>query len=275
MNDLSAERSVRKSRYDNGKPGIWGRRRAHGVVLGRQILGLGRPADAIIIGGQRCGTRSLFQYLNQHPGVETAIRTEVHYFDVHYHRGPRWYAGHFRGEPGKVTVEASPYYIFSPVAAERIRRDLPDAKLIVLLRNPISRAYSHYRMMCDKNKETLTFEEALQREDERLAASELAYRTFSYRTRGIYADQLARWFAIFPRRQFHVAISDEMFSDGASNVDRICDFMGVERHRSDEYAQWNARTYPPISNETRESLEAFYRPHNQRLAELLDRALPW
>jgi hypothetical protein len=275
MNDLAAERRLQKSRFDNGKLTVWGRRRAHGIVLGRRVLGLGRPADVIIIGAQRCGTRSLFQYLRSHPGVETAVRTEVHYFDFHYHRGPRWYAGHFRGDAAKVTVESSPYYIFSPVAAERIRRDLPNTKLIVLLRNPISRAYSHYQMMRDKSRDTLSFEDALAAEDARLAASEYAYLTFSYRTRGIYADQLERWFALFPREQFHVAISDEMFSDGASNVDRICDFMGVERYRSDDYAQWNARSYPPISDETRESLEAFYRPHNQRLAELLDRALPW
>ncbi len=264
-----------RSPFDDGKPSPWEKRRTKLLVASRRLLHLGRPADVMIIGGQRCGTRSLFQYLRQHPGVETAVRVEVHYFDVYHDRGPHWYAAHFSGRPGKVRVEASPYYLFHPLAPERIARELPKSRFLVLLRSPISRAYSHYQMMCDKAKETLSFEEALEREDERIRQSDQAYRTYSYRSRGRYADQLERWFALFPREQFHIAISDEVFADGPTNIDRICDFMGVERHKSEEYSRWNGRSYPPISDETRKSLEDFYRPHNQRLAELLGRDLPW
>lgn len=249
--------------------------RGKAIVAMRRILGRGRPADAIIIGGQRCGTRSLFQYLSQHPEVATAARAEVHYFDLNHDRGSRWYAAHFSPGPGRVRVEASPYYIFHPLAAERIARDLPDARFLVLLRDPISRAYSHYQMMVDKGREVLSFEEALAREDERIAGSPSNHRNFSYRTRGLYADQLERWLKLFPRDRFLITISDEMFDDGPVSVDRICDFLGVSRYNRDAYRQWNARSYPPIPDAVRAKLDAFYRPHNLRLADLLGRELPW
>lgn len=245
------------------------------LVLARSMLGLGRPADVILIGGQRCGTRSLFNYLRRHPHVATAARAEVHYFDVNHDRGPRWYASHFSSRRGSVAVEASPYYLFHPHVPGRVAAELPDARFLVLLRDPVTRAYSHYQMMRDKQRETLSFGDALDQEDQRIQKSESAFRNFSYKSRGLYADQLERWFSFFPRERFHICISEEMFADGPAHVDRVCDFLGVPYLRSEEYTQWNARSYPRLPKGQEASLRAFYRAHNRRLAELLGRELPW
>lgn len=264
------------SRYSDGKPSRWQKNKSRFLMWTRQKLGTGRAADVLVLGGQRCGSRSLFRYLSAHPQVEPAARVEVNYFSVHYGRGRGWYESHFSNNShGRVKLDVSPSYIFSPAAPERVARDLPDAKFVALLRNPIDRAYSHYRHMKDQDRDPLTFEEALGEEEARIAQSEPASRAYSYRTRGIYADQLERWFATLPRERFHVAISDEVFSDSRSALTEICDFIGIAPQKPEAYTHWNAQAYAPIAPETRAELAAFYAPHNRRLATILGRDLPW
>ena len=111
----------------------------------------GRLPDFVIIGAQRCGTSSLYSYLIEHPQIAPATRKELHYFDLNYAAGDEWYRSQFPQFPdtpfdGRLTVtgEASPYYLFHPMAAERCASVVPDAKLIVMVRDPVERAYSHY-----------------------------------------------------------------------------------------------------------------------------------
>ena len=120
---------------------------------------MGQPRalpDAVILGAQKSGTSSLHNYLVQQPGVIEPLRKEVHYFDVNFGRGESWYRAHFGrlGEPG-LNLDSSPYYLFHPAVPTRMRALLPDAKLIVLLRDPVRRAYSHYWHERDKGRETL------------------------------------------------------------------------------------------------------------------------
>ncbi len=128
---------------------------------------------AVIIGAQKCGTSSLHNYLTQSPGVIAPLRKEVHYFDVNYGRGEGWYRGHFgrQGEPG-LNLDSSPYYLFHPAVPARMHELLPDARLIVLLRNPARRAYSHYWHERDKGREKLSFEAAIDAEPARLGQVE-------------------------------------------------------------------------------------------------------
>ena len=111
--------------------------------------------DFLIIGTQRGGTTSLHRYLDAHPCVGPAANKDLHFFDRRYHKGLAWYQGHFptfiekyyaehlRGR-AFVTGEASPSYLFHPFAPKRVAKAMPHVKLIVLLRNPIDRAYSQY-----------------------------------------------------------------------------------------------------------------------------------
>lgn len=132
----------------------------------------GKLPDFLIIGAQRCGTISFYRLLCQHPLVEGAARKEVHYFDLHFQKGEEWYRSFFpeAEREDRVTGESSPYYIFHPLSAERAARLVPGARLIVLLRNPVDRAYSHYQHGLRRGYETLpTFEQALEAEPGRLA----------------------------------------------------------------------------------------------------------
>ena len=105
--------------------------------------------SALVIGAQRSGTTSIFNYLIQHPDVVAPLGKEIHYFDLHYDQGVRFYRGRFpyshRLRNGAITLDATPYYLVHPLAPERAAGLLPDIKLIALLRNPIERAFSHYQ----------------------------------------------------------------------------------------------------------------------------------
>src|SRR5437763_1646364 len=111
--------------------------------------------DFIILGAQRAGTTSLYEYIVDHPQVGAASKKEVHFFDRHYTEGVNWYRAHFppavrrqrfENRTGKrfLTGEASPYYLAHPMVPERIAAVAPDARFLILLRNPIDRALSHY-----------------------------------------------------------------------------------------------------------------------------------
>ncbi|MEJ2557594.1 MAG: sulfotransferase domain-containing protein, partial [Anaerolineae bacterium] len=111
--------------------------------------------DFLIIGAQKCGTDSLFRYLGGHPCIKLASSKEAHYFDLKFDKGINWYRSHFPLIPYKysvkrlrkqdlITGEATPYYLFHPHAPGRAAAIVPHVKLIVLLRNPADRAYSHY-----------------------------------------------------------------------------------------------------------------------------------
>ena len=131
--------------------------------------------DFIIIGAQKCGTTTLFDLLEQHPLLAPSYKKEIHYFDGGldpridtFKKGLSWYRGHFPLKSGKLTFEASPLYLFNSLCAERIKRAVPDVKLIVLLRNPTDRAISHYFHSLRAGDERLGIAEALKSEERRL-----------------------------------------------------------------------------------------------------------
>ncbi len=126
--------------------------------------------DIVIVGGQRCGTTSLFRYLAAHPDVVTPRSKELNALSLHYGKGPGWYAGHFPAVlPHERALEASPLYLADPRVPARAAERLPDALFVALLRDPVERAYSHYLHNLEYAAETLSFVDALDAEPERLA----------------------------------------------------------------------------------------------------------
>src|SRR4051812_20031887 len=105
--------------------------------------------SVLIIGAQKSGTTSLSSYLVEHPDMLPSLRKEVHYFSFNYERGVNWYRAHFpythHLRRGALTLDATPYYLVHPLVAQRAAQLLPHAKLVVLLRNPVDRALSHYQ----------------------------------------------------------------------------------------------------------------------------------
>jgi len=243
--------------------------------------------DFLILGAQKAGTTALYAYLRWHPQITGPSFKEVSFFDRHYARGERWYRAHLPARRrGKVAGEASPSYLFHPLAAERVARTLPDAHLIALLRNPVDRAFSHYQHEVALGREQLSFEDALAREDERMRGEvermlndptyfSHAWWNYTYTARGLYAEQLERWYAVFPREQMLVLLTDDLAADTPGTYRRVLDFLGVDTRELDSYPRIFEREYGAMEPATRARLEAEFAEPNRRLAALLERGLPW
>jgi hypothetical protein len=182
--------------------------------------------------------------------------------------------------------EASPSYILHPLAPQRARDLVPDARLIALLRNPVDRAYSHYQHEVRLGREPLAFGDALDAEDERLRGEvermvaeptyfSEAWWNHTYKARGRYAEQLERWFAVFPRDQLLVLFTEELNDDTAGTYARVLDFLGARPHELTAYPRIFDHEYVSMDPATRARLEAEFEEPNRRLAKLLGRDLPW
>ncbi len=235
----------------------------------------------VILGAQRGGTTSLYQWLSEHPDVDPAKRKEIHYFDKHYDKPKRWYRAHFPFKRrGRLTGEGSPYMLFHPLVPERAAKELPpDTKFIALLREPVSRAISQYWFMQKVGGiENEPLERALALEPERLAAVEasvlrgrfsLAHMQYSYISRGEYAAQLRRWFDAVGRDRILVLESEKLYNDCDGASQRVLDFLGLAPHDRPYPVTNQAERQECESPELRARLEAHFEPHNRELFELL------
>ncbi len=253
--------------------------------------------DFLILGAQRGGTTSLFRYLEQHPDVVASSRKELHYFDYQFTRGDGWYRGHFPlaarrrahlagGRPLLLTGEATPYYLACPQAPRRAAATVPGARLVALLRHPIDRAWSHYRMARWQGKETLSFEDAVAAEPDRLAGEyeklraddayySAAYHQQSYLTRGLYLRQIRDWLAHYPREQLHLIVSEDFFREPAAVFARLCTFLGLPDWQPAEFKRFNEQTNKAMLPATRERLRDHFHAPNTELAAFLGRELDW
>lgn len=289
---MEASELLRKMRAGAAKLGWLRARQAFGQATSRWRM----LPQWLVVGAQRCGTSSLYEYLVHHPQVCRAAKEEVHYFDNNYHRGLSWYRGNFAlvgGTPApkgvhrhKVTGEASPYYLPHPLALDRIAKDLPGVKILVVLRNPTDRAYSHHYHECEMGYERLSFEEALDREPERLAGEaerirenptyySFAHQNFSYVTRGYYADQMERLYRLFPRRDVMVICSERMKRDTAAVYAEVLSFLGLPGHSLRRFPRHSAGRYLPMNPATRARLQDLFAPANERLFRLLGTDWGW
>lgn len=250
-------------------------------------MGRGRLPDFVIIGAQRCGTTSLYAYLAGHPGVAPAEEKEIHFFDLNWHRGVRWYRDRFpsRGLRRLRTGEASPYYVFHPHAPSRVAEVLPEARLLLMLRDPVDRAFSHYKLGRAQGWETLSFEDAIDREPERLAGEvdrmleDPSYRSFahqhySYLARGRYVEHLPPWLDRFGDRLL-VLRSEDLYQDPAPVLARVLAFLDLEDTPARALAALNVSDPVVLDAPTRRRLAEHFRPYNRRLEELLGRELGW
>ena len=244
--------------------------------------------DFIIIGAQRSGSTSLYHYLTQHPLVAPAAEKELKYFTLFHGRPWGWYRRRFPAAlpTGGRTGEATPYYLFHPHAPRRIKERATAARLIAVLRNPVDRAYSHYVHERRRGIETLSFEDALATEAERLAGevermqadetyASLAHHHFSYQARGCYADQLRRWFALFARDRLLVLRSEDLYADPAATLNRVTAFLGLPSAVLSEARPHNEGTYPPMRSETRRRLEGVFDRANDELRAMLGEDFGW
>lgn len=261
----------------------------------------------LIVGAQKAGTTSLFNYLDRLPGFTGAQRKEVRFFndESRYRLGRDWYERFFDGRhPGGVHFEATPEYLYDPDAAERIRADYPHIKVAILLREPVDRAYSAwnmYRRWSESGFVPLAIWEG------RRGRTRLLYELFFKRRppgfgeyvdfelgllekgdpplepgiirRGQYAEQVARYYRLFGSRQVLVIGFRELAECPQRVVARVCQFAGAAPVHAGENAPTGSRNTgqyvdecPP---EVRARLSAYYAPHNAALRDLLGREVPW
>jgi hypothetical protein len=274
---------------------------AQSVVVhgfGRATNRLRSLPNLLIAGGQRCGTTSMYRALAQHPAAfKPNLHKGVHYFDMQYDKGLPWYRSHFPlqaavdkvGRQYGVTpavFESSPYYGFHPLSPERYARDLPGVRLIILLRDPVERAYSAHAHELARGYETEPFETALELEDSRLAGQEealIADPTFAshahqhqaYVRRGQYVEPLRRLESALGRDRLHIVDSERFFSDPAPVYSGVLDFLGLPAANGIGFERHNARPRSPMSEQLRSRLDAHFAPYDAQLAEWLGWRPSW
>ncbi len=251
-------------------------------ALRRATAPLRHYPSFVIIGGIRCGTTSLIRYLSEHPEVDIATTKEPHYFDWNHERGDNWYRSFFslRSGAAKIAGESSPAYLMDPEAPKRAAAAMPDGKLLLLVRNPVERAHSHYRYRRQRGHEDApTFEEALADEPRRgSVASEGRRRAWTlprYFHHGLYADGLSRWLEHFPQDQVHVIKSEDFYADTAKHFTEVLEFLGVTQYELGDFAVHNAAAGSSIDPGTRAQLFERYAEPNQLFYELIGADLGW
>lgn len=285
------------SRHPNGDALLPAVQRA-AYLTGRATSPLRVVPNLLICGAQRCGTTSMYQTLRQHPAVSRPVaRKGVHFFDdVTYANGMAWYRAHFplrarvarraqaTGEP-PVIFESSPYYLFHPAAAARIAAALPEAKALVLVRDPVERAYSAYTHEFRRGYETESFERALELEDQRLDGEEerlLAdpryashpHRHQAYLRRGRYIDQIERLVAALGSGRVLVLDADDFFTDPRPVWEQVSAFVGLSDFQP-RFERHNARPRTPMPAPLRAKLEVAFEDSDERLTRWWRRTPSW
>ena len=179
----------------------------------------------------RSGTTSLFNYILDNSQVQMPFCKETHFFDKGYAKGLEFYENLFKKYENKdiITGEATPSYMYMQEVPERIKTHIPNAKLIFILREPVSRANSHYWHNIRFGIETYSFKKALQKEEERLAKKDLKSRMrYSYKDRGKYIVQLKRYQKYFPEKQMLVLLYDDLKQNPDKVMEKIFNFLELK-----------------------------------------------
>lgn len=266
------------------------------VTLGRTTAPWRLLPSFVMVGASRAGTTSLFRALSAHPQViRPTVNKGIRYFDLNYYRPFDWYRAHFPLAPAAhrlnsgeqpVTFEASGYYMFHPFAIQRLAKHLPDVNIVVMVRDPVERAFSAWKHESGRGFEWEDFESALQLEDERLIGEvermsmdptyeSFCHRHHSHRHRGEYAQQLQRILDNFDRSQVHVMESEAFFQRPQQEFTGLLDFLGLHAFAPADFQQHNARPSASMPADAREQLRTHFRQHDEQLADILGRRPNW
>lgn len=286
-----------RSKFQRPPKTVWNRivtpklRRKLRYPWGRLTKDLRKLPGVIVIGTQKGGTSSMYRYLLQHPQFFGAINKEVHFFDYRYDKGLPWYQAMFPFESrlpeGAITGEATPFYLYHPLVPPRVADSLPNVRFIVLLRDPVNRALSHYYHNLRRGRENRPIEEAfdaeatmIAEEKERLKNGEIFkpdnYRHFSYTERGLYAEQLERWFECFSRDLFFIRTSESFYSGGDAFMREVFGFLGIDSDfHVPDLTPSNVGIVRDDDPEMSKRLAEYFEPHNRRLEALLGVSYGW
>lgn len=256
----------------------------------------------LIIGFPKCGTTSLFNNLSEHPCIARGLRKEPAFFSSRFDRGLSWYKAHFptklqrfyhvelHRKQALITGEATPKYVYHPLAARRIHEIVPQAKIIALVRNPVDAVYSEYhfraRMRC-ADATTMSFEDAITSEIERMHCEKkqmhensdgLDFRRYPYHLLKVsYMEALKPWFAVFPKERILIIKSEAYFTDPAAILEQVLDFLGLPNYVNGRMLNvHNAGKYSEqMTPKMKGYLKEYFRPYNKELYEYLNIDFGW
>lgn len=248
-----------------------------------------------IVGAQKAGTSSLYNYLVQHPNIHASYRKEIHYFDGGLAPevntldfGVKWYRAHFPLEAtvkqGDICLDATPLYLFNPQVAKRIYECTPQAKIIILLRDPVERAISHYFLIKRHGLEELGIEQALAQEEQRLSRAyanndfkDPAFRLYSYQARGMYLEQVRLYQRYFNDKQILIIDSEHLFKDTNNTLKQVFSFLQVDSayQVSDLRSQNVGTNKTKVAPEVYEKLKANFEEPNLLLSGHINKKFDW
>uniref|UniRef100_A0A3Q3XFH7 Sulfotransferase n=1 Tax=Mola mola TaxID=94237 RepID=A0A3Q3XFH7_MOLML len=251
--------------------------------------------QAIIIGVKKGGTRALLEFLRVHPDIR-AVGAEPHFFDRNYDNGLEWYRELMpKTLEGQITMEKTPSYFVTREAPARISAMSRDTKLIVVVRDPVTRAISDFTQTLSKKPDIPSFESLTFRN----RTTGLIDTSWSAIQIGIYAKHLDNWLQYFPMGQILFVSGERLISDPAGELGRVQDFLGLKRIITDKHFYFNqtkgfpclkkaegsskphclgktkGRTHPNIDPEVVQRLRDFYRPFNMKFYQMTGRFFGW
>jgi hypothetical protein len=247
-------------------------------------------------GVEKCGTSSLFKYLLQHKQIVPPQRKDTYFFSNNnrYKKGIDFYRAFFAHKYLKkllelkrgnkvITFDSTPIYFDYPEAPGRIKQMFPDTKIILMLRNPVERAFSNYNMAVKYGFETLPFEQAIEMEQQRVDWFEnseynkghnFAFQRVVYKARGEYIKHLPRWKEQFGNNVY-VEFAENLSKNPQDTFNGILNFLGLNPQKVN-FEKYNISDYTSkLNEETRKKLEVHYKPYNEQLEAYLNRKLPW
>lgn len=252
-----------------------------------------RLPKSLIIGVKKAGTRALLEFLRLHPDVR-ATGPETHFFDRHYRRGIEWYRRQMPPSlPDQITMEKTPSYFVTSQVPPRIRSMSPEVRLLVVVRDPVTRALSDYAQTASKRPNSTPSFESLAFHGDEVDSGWSAIRI------GLYADHLSRWLDHFPARRIHVVSGEELVRDPAQEMALVQDFLGLHRLVSRDHFYFNrtkgfpclkksegsgnphclgktkGRAHPRLAEIHMRRLRSFFEPHNQRFYRMVGRDFHW
>uniref|UniRef100_A0A8C2ZBU8 Sulfotransferase n=1 Tax=Cyclopterus lumpus TaxID=8103 RepID=A0A8C2ZBU8_CYCLU len=235
---------------------------------GKEWTAARRLPQALIIGVKKGGTRALLEFLRLHPDIR-ALGSEPHFFDRHYARGLDWYRSMMpKALDGQIVMEKTPRYFVTQETPARVHAMSQDVKLIVVVRDPVSRAISDYTQIISKTPDIPPFESLAFKNRTTGQIDSL----WSPLWIGLYAQHLERWLSWFPRSQIHLVSGERLISDPAGELGKVQDFLGLQRIVTDKHFYFNKTK---VNLTVMQRLRDFYKPHNQRFYQLAGQDFGW
>ena len=250
--------------------------------------------DFLVIGAKRCGTTSLFYHLPEHPCISKSPHDNMGFFNDNFHLGVNWYKSFFptiftrnkiKSEFGNfLAFDVTTTYMEEESTANNVYQIKPNMKIIVILRNPVDRAYSQYHLNLREKAEKRSFEDAMEENMNELNKEsheryeikpKFSAEGNNYLKKGLYAQQLRHWLNIFPMESMLILSTEEFESNQQAIYNNIFKFLNISQFEVKNIEKMEKGSYPQMKSETRSLLLDYFRSHNNELFKLIDKKFDW